>query len=92
MQSMGSCLVNKYSHGFPGARPYGGNQFIDQIENLCIKRALECFKLDPEEWHVNVQAMSGGPANLVAYTALVPPGGCIMGLSPTEGGHASHGF
>ena len=54
MQALGSCLTNKYSEGYPGKRYYGGNEVIDKIEKLCQKRALEAFRLDPEEWGVNV--------------------------------------
>jgi glycine hydroxymethyltransferase len=59
MEANGSCLTNKYSEGLPGARYYGGNEIIDQVENLCIKRALKTFQLDPEIWGVNVQPYSG---------------------------------
>ena len=59
MEANGSCLTNKYSEGLPGARYYGGNEIIDQVENLCIKRALELFRLDPNIWGVNVQSYSG---------------------------------
>lgn len=52
---LASCLHNKYSEGYPGARYYGGNEYIDQVENLCRRRALELFDLDPELWGVNVQ-------------------------------------
>ena len=48
MEALGSCLTNKYSEGYPGKRYYGGNQYIDQIESLCQKRALEAFGADPE--------------------------------------------
>ena len=61
MEANGTCLTNKYSEGLPNARYYGGNEFIDQVELLCIKRALAAFKLDPEEWGVNVQPYSGAP-------------------------------
>jgi glycine hydroxymethyltransferase len=61
--ALGSVLSNKYSEGYPGARYYGGNENIDQVELLCQKRALEAFDLDPEEWGVNVQSLSGSPAN-----------------------------
>jgi glycine/serine hydroxymethyltransferase len=59
MDALGSHMQNKYSEGYPGARYYGGNEFIDQAELLCQKRALEVFKLDPKEWGVNVQPLSG---------------------------------
>lgn len=92
MQAVGSPLMNKYSEGYPGKRYYGGCMVIDKIEDLCRQRALQAFGADPEKWHVNVQALSGAPANFAVYTALVPPGGKIMGLDLTCGGHLSHGF
>lgn len=58
-ECVGSCLANKYSEGYPGRRYYGGNEFIDDIERLCQKRALEAYKLDSEKWGVNVQPYSG---------------------------------
>ena len=67
----GSCLTNKYSEGLPGARYYGGNEYIDQIERLCIKRALEAFSLDEQEWGANVQPYSGSPANFAVYTGIL---------------------
>ena len=91
-ETLGSCLTNKYAEGLPGLRYYGGNEFIDCIERLTIKRALEAFKLDPERWGVNVQPLSGTPANFAVYTALVEPHGRIMGLDLPDGGHLSHGF
>jgi len=92
MQVLGSCLTNKYSEGMPGARYYGGNMIIDQIEELCQQRALEAFHLDPEEWGVNVQPYSGSPANFALYTALLKPHDRIMGLSLPSGGHLTHGY
>ena len=59
MDALGSHMQNKYSEGYPGARYYGGNEFIDQAELLCQKRALQVFKLDEKEWGVNVQPLSG---------------------------------
>ena len=91
MEALGSCLTNKYSEGYPGKRYYGGNQYIDQIETLCQKRALEAFGANPEEWGVNVQPLSGSPANFAVYTALLGPGGKLMGLSLAHGGHLTHG-
>jgi glycine hydroxymethyltransferase len=66
LDGLGSVLSNKYSEGYPGARYYGGNENIDQVELLCQKRALEAFKLNPDEWGVNVQSLSGSPANFQA--------------------------
>jgi glycine hydroxymethyltransferase len=63
LDALGSVLSNKYSEGYPGARYYGGNENIDQVEMLCQKRALEAFHLSPDEWGVNVQSLSGSPAN-----------------------------
>jgi glycine hydroxymethyltransferase len=68
MEAVGSVMTNKYSEGYPGARYYGGNEFIDQAETLCQKRALQAFGLDPEKWGVNVQSLSGSPANFQVYT------------------------
>lgn len=92
LQCLSSCLHNKYSEGLPGQRYYGGNEFIDQIELLAQKRCLEAFKLDPNEWGVNVQPYSGSPANFAVYTALVPPHSRIMGLDLPDGGHLTHGY
>ncbi|MES2314542.1 MAG: serine hydroxymethyltransferase [Patescibacteria group bacterium] len=106
LEALGSELTNKYAEGYPGKRYYGGNEIVDKIESLCIERALKLFKLDPTEWHVNVQALSGSPANLAVYTALIPPKKItlpgvenaevlvpskIMGMSLDHGGHLTHG-
>ncbi|EAZ18268.1 hypothetical protein OsJ_33805 [Oryza sativa Japonica Group] len=80
MEALGSALTNKYSEGMPGARYYGGNDVIDEIENLCRDRALAAFRLDAASWGVNVQPYSGSPANFAAYTALLNPHDRIMGL------------
>lgn len=92
MEAVGSVMTNKYSEGYPGARYYGGNEFIDMAERLCQKRALEAFRLDPAKWGVNVQSLSGSPANFQVYTALLNPHDRIMGLDLPHGGHLSHGF
>ena len=63
LDALGSVLSNKYSEGYPGARYYGGNENIDQVEILCQQRALHAFHLNPDEWGVNVQSLSGSPAN-----------------------------
>jgi len=85
-------MTNKYSEGNVGKRYYGGNEFIDEIEQLCIDRALQCFGLDKKEWGVNVQTLSGTPANLQVYAGLLKPNDRIMALDLPDGGHLSHGF
>jgi glycine hydroxymethyltransferase len=92
LESLGSCLSNKYSEGYPGARYYGGNEFVDQIEDLARNRALEAYRLDPKEWGVNVQPYSGSPANMALFTALLKPGDKLMGMDLTQGGHLTHGY
>ncbi|KAL6938024.1 glycine hydroxymethyltransferase shm1 [Hanseniaspora osmophila] len=92
MDLLGSEMQNKYSEGYPGQRYYGGNQFIDQAESLCQKRALELYGLDPEKWGVNVQALAGAPANLYTYSAIMNVGDRLMGLDLPHGGHLSHGY
>ncbi|KAK4742645.1 hypothetical protein SAY87_000646 [Trapa incisa] len=92
MQAVGSVMTNKYSEGYPGARYYGGNEYIDMAESLCQKRALEAFRLDPATWGVNVQSLSGSPANFQVYTALLKPHERIMALDLPHGGHLSHGY
>ncbi|CAM0873676.1 unnamed protein product [Alopecurus aequalis] len=92
IEALGSALTNKYSEGMPGNRYYGGNDVIDEIENLCRDRALTAFCLDSAAWGVNVQPYSGSPANFAAYTALLNPHDRIMGLDLPSGGHLTHGY
>lgn len=92
MECLGSCLTNKYSEGYPHHRYYGGNEYIDEVEELCQKRALEAYHLDSNEWGVNVQPYSGSPANLAVYTGLLHPHARIMGLDLPSGGHLTHGY
>lgn len=89
---LGSCLTNKYSEGNVGKRYYGGNIYIDQIETLCMERALLLYELNDNEWGVNVQPYSGSPANFAVYTALLKPHDRIMGLDLPSGGHLTHGY
>merc|ERR1719163_997723 len=92
MECLGSCMTNKYSEGLPGARYYGGNELVDQLENMCRDRALTAFGLSPEKWGVNVQPYSGSPANFAVYTGLLNPHDRIMGLDLPSGGHLTHGY
>lgn len=79
MEAVGSVMTNKYSEGYPGARYYGGNEFIDKAETLCQERALKAFRLDPEKWGVNVQSMSGSPANFqVGRRGISVPSPCSV--------------
>jgi len=87
MEAMGSVLTNKYSEGYVGKRYYGGNEIIDEMESLAIARAKELFGAE----HVNVQPLSGSPANLAVYMAVAKPGDRVLGLKLDHGGHLSHG-
>lgn len=91
LAALGSILTDKYGEGYPGRRYYRGTRVVDEVESLAQKRALELFELDPAEWSVNVQPLSGSPANFAVYAALVPQGGKIMGMTLSHGGHLTHG-
>ncbi|MBP7859793.1 serine hydroxymethyltransferase [Patescibacteria group bacterium] len=92
LQAVGSVVMNKYSEGQIGKRYYQGNANIDDIEQLCKDRAYKLFKVSPKEWGLNVQAFSGGIANLAVYTALLNTGDKLMGMFLYDGGHLSHGW
>ena len=92
LEALGSIMTNKYSEGQIGKRYYGGNDYIDEMEQLCKDRALKLYKLKKDEWDVNVQPYSGSPANFAAYTALLEPHDRIMGLGLPSGGHLTHGY
>jgi glycine hydroxymethyltransferase len=91
LDALGSELTNKYAEGYPGKRYYRGTSVADEIEDLAVERALELFNLSDEKWSVNVQPLSGSPANLAVYSGLVPIGGKIMGMDLGGGGHLTHG-
>jgi glycine hydroxymethyltransferase len=85
--SLGSVMSNKYSEGYPGERYYGGNEHIDEAERLCQQRALDAFSLNSDEWGVNVQTLSGSPANFQAYAAVLEPHDRILAMDLPSGGH-----
>ena len=85
--AMGSVLTNKYAEGLPGKRYYGGCQFVDELETLCIERAKELFGAE----NANVQPHSGAQANMAVELAILQPGDTLMGMSLANGGHLSHG-
>ncbi|MGM5480681.1 MAG: serine hydroxymethyltransferase [Nanobdellota archaeon] len=87
MRAQGSCLTNKYSEGYPRKRYYGGNQYIDQIEQLAIDRAKELFSAE----HANVQPHSGSSANAQSFFSILDIGDTILGMSLDHGGHLTHG-
>jgi glycine hydroxymethyltransferase len=87
LEAMGSILTNKYSEGYPNHRYYGGNEVIDEVEILAIERAKKLFDAE----HVNVQPLSGSPANAAVYFAFLQPGDKVLGLRLDHGGHLSHG-
>ncbi len=91
LSALGSIFDNKYAEGYPFARYYGGQENTDKLETLCQDRARKLFKLKSDKWAVNVQPLSGSPANLAVYLGLVPQGAKIMGLPLTLGGHLTHG-
>ena len=87
MEAMGSHLTNKYAEGYPGARYYGGCEYVDEIETLAIERAKKLFGAE----HANVQPHSGSQANMAVYLAVLKPGDTIMGMDLSHGGHLTHG-
>lgn len=87
MAATGSVLTNKYSEGYPGKRYYEGQQLIDPLEELAIRRAKALFGSE----HANVQPYSGTPCNLAVYLAFLKPGDKVMAISLPSGGHLSHG-
>ncbi|OGI23114.1 MAG: serine hydroxymethyltransferase [Candidatus Moranbacteria bacterium RIFCSPHIGHO2_12_FULL_40_10] len=87
LEALGTVFTNKYSEGYPGKRYYGGQEFTDVIEELAIKRAKKLFGAE----HINVQPLSGAPANMIAYSAVLKPGDKILGMDLSHGGHLTHG-
>jgi glycine hydroxymethyltransferase len=87
LRATGSVLTNKYSEGYPSKRYYGGNEVIDQVEELARERAKALFGAE----HANVQPHSGANANMAVYLGLLEPGDTVLGLRLDQGGHLTHG-
>lgn len=92
LEANSTIFTNKYAEGYTGKRYYGGTENIDELEELCKKRALVAFNLDNDKWDVNVQSYSGSTANFAVYTGLLNPGDRLMGLDLPSGGHLTHGY
>lgn len=88
LSAMGSILTNKYSEGYPGRRYYGGQEFVDEIEQIAIDRAKRLFGVV----HANVQPYSGSPANFAVYCAVCGKEDYVLGQSLPDGGHLTHGW
>jgi glycine hydroxymethyltransferase len=87
LRATGSVLTNKYSEGYPSKRYYGGNEVIDEVEELARTRAQELFDAP----HANVQPHAGANANMAVYLALLQPGDTVLGMRLDQGGHLTHG-
>jgi len=87
LEALGSVMTNKYAEGYPGKRYYGGQEYTDAVETLAIDRAKELFGCS----YANVQPLSGAPANIAVYFALLEPGDTVMGMDLSHGGHLTHG-
>jgi len=87
LEALGSVFTNKYSEGYPGHRYYGGQIYTDAVEKLAIERAKSLFGAE----HVNVQPLSGAPANMIVYSAVLNPGDTVLGMDLSHGGHLTHG-
>jgi glycine hydroxymethyltransferase len=85
-------FTNKYSEGYPGKRYYGGNEVVDELERYTQGLALKIFGLEPEQWGVNVQPLSGSVANLAVYTGLLQAWDVILGMDLAAWGHLTHGM
>jgi glycine hydroxymethyltransferase len=86
-EANGSVFTNKYSEGYPGKRYYGGQDFTDIVETIAIERAKKLFNCN----FANVQPLSGAPANVAMYFALMEPGDTVLGMDLSHGGHLTHG-
>ncbi|TVY12147.1 serine hydroxymethyltransferase [Candidatus Phytoplasma pini] len=87
LEAQGSCLTNKYAEGYPNKRYYEGCEYVDEIEEIAIKKIKQLFNVR----FANVQPHSGSQANMAVFQALLKPNDCILGMSLDSGGHLTHG-
>ncbi len=87
LEAAGSVLTNKYAEGYPKKRYYGGNEYIDRVEELARTRLTDLFGAD----HANVQPHAGANANAAVFLALLKPGDTVLAMRLDQGGHLTHG-
>lgn len=91
LEPLASCASNKYCEGAPGERTYPGIASLDSLEDLAVRRACSAFGIHRDDWYINVQVLSGAPANMCVCGGLLEPGDTILSLHHDHGGHMSHG-
>ncbi len=87
IEAQANVMTNKYAEGYPGARYYGGCEYVDEVEILAVERAKRLFGAE----YVNVQPHSGSQANMAVYLSVLKPGDLILGMDLSHGGHLTHG-
>ena len=87
IEAQANVMTNKYAEGYPGARYYGGCEYVDEVEILAVERAKRLFGAE----YVNVQPHSGSQANMAVYLSVLKPGNLILGMDLSHGGHLTHG-
>ncbi|MBW1901401.1 MAG: serine hydroxymethyltransferase [Deltaproteobacteria bacterium] len=87
IDAQANVMTNKYAEGYPGARYYGGCEYVDVVERLAIERAKKLFGAE----HANVQPHCGSQANMAVYLSFFKPGDVILGMDLSHGGHLTHG-
>lgn len=96
-KAVGSVFMNKYAEGYPKARYYEGNEIVDELEEICRELVVDVMLSNDlqtvkDNWHANVQPLSGSIANLAVYNAILQPGDKIVSMYLPDGGHLSHGW
>lgn len=89
LAQLGAVWSNKYGEGYPGRRYYAGNQYTDELEAFVQKKALQVFDTTGE-YGVNVQTLSGSPANQTVFLTILQPKDVVLSPQLTAGGHLTH--